>query len=111
MTASSSRGPIRCTDCTAVVDAGGRLDHDLTCPRGLDMEATGAADARWFRQHPGQVTRRRPMVWSECELMAANELLPEGYTCAGMVWVRQLAPGILSRSFDEVWVVRRGTDR
>ena len=45
---------------------------------------------------------RRPITWAEAEEMRLGGLLPAGYEARGRILVRQLTPGVRTRSSDGV---------
>jgi hypothetical protein len=90
-----------CPDCTAV-EKSNHLLHEATCPLGLAMDRVSAADAEWFERHPSTNEYRRPIDAAEAEEMRLGGLLPAGCEVRGRILVRQLAPGVRTRSFDEV---------
>jgi hypothetical protein len=90
-----------CPDCAAVTRSD-HLSHEATCPLGLAMDTVTDADAEWFERHPSANAYRRPITWAEAEELRTLGLMPAGCEIQGRVFVRQLTPGVRTRSFDEV---------
>ena len=90
-----------CPDCTAVAKSN-HLLHEATCPLGLAMDRVSAADAEWFERHPTANEYRRPIDAAEAEELRLGGLLPTECEIQGRILVRQLTPGVRTRSFDGV---------
>lgn len=91
-----------CPDCSAVA-VGNSLEHDATCPVGIDADANTAADALFFEQHPATREYWRPVTLAEIVELRTIGIFPDvpGHG-VGQVLVRQLAPGLRSRDFGRV---------
>jgi hypothetical protein len=76
--------------------------HEATCPLGLAIDRVYAADAEWFERHPSADAYRRPIAQAEVAELRHRGLIPAGCEVRGRVFVRQLAPGVRTRSFGEV---------
>lgn len=97
-----------CPDCGAVPDAKNQLRHDETCPSGRALDDVSAADREWFEAHPGadEYWRRPTPVEVESIMRSMGKEMPdEPYEVVGRVRVRQLAPGVRSRLFGDVYVI------
>lgn len=96
---------ITCPDCGARL-AGQNLTHERTCPLGLAIDERSAADRAWFAAHPFATEYRRALHWSERAELVLWGLFPDvdGET-VGRVLVRQLAPGVRTRTYSDVVVL------
>jgi hypothetical protein len=90
-----------CPDCAAVAKFN-HLLHEATCPLGLAVDKVSAADAEWFERHPNTNQYRRPITPAEAEELRLNGLMPAECEIQGRILVRQLTPGVRTRSFDKV---------
>lgn len=88
--------PRACPDCGVLPERNCYV-HAATCPLSLAVDAALDDDARWFREHPGESERRRPVMWGE----AAEHELMLGWRPSGTVIVIELAPGVRSRYLSE----------
>lgn len=100
----------QCTDCTATAAADtGHLDHDTSCPIGVQLDRMSEDDRLWFEQHPRQAERRRPVREVETVQLvrALGITIPPdaALTWHGQVVVRQIAPGVRVRSYGNVFAV------
>ena len=84
-----------CPDCNAqFVDR--KLTHEDTCPLGAGIDDTCAADARYFLDHPGTQSYRRPMTHAE---RLEHGHMHVHYQDSAEVLVTELAPGVRTRRF------------
>lgn len=106
-----------CPDCGAatsesVVDFGEftkpttGIDHAETCPIGRGITEICADDRVWFEEHPGETERHREPHWAEgAELKLTGNAPDIAGEWAGEVVVKQLAPGVRTRSFDQMFLM------
>lgn len=94
----------RCPDCGArVTDKA--LEHEDSCPAALAEDAVSAADRAWFAAHPSAATYRRPITDAEAvALVIAVGLDPLLVTARGRVVVHQVAPGVRTRTYADLWL-------
>jgi hypothetical protein len=92
-----------CPDCTAT-EVDHHLQHDQTCPLGLDIDAICDADRRFFEDHPGTDVFYRPIMLSEVDGLRQAGIIPPGIPgkAVGRVRVTSVSPGIRVRSFENV---------
>jgi hypothetical protein len=92
----------QCPDCTAT-EVNKHLQHDQTCPLGLDIDAVCDADRRFFEEHPGTTHFYRPVMASEIsEQRVWGLLLDMPGRAVGKVLVTSISPGVRTRCFDDV---------
>lgn len=88
--------PADCPDCSARwVDFA--LNHDLTCPLGLAIDAAVADDREWFERHPLHRVRFRESFPSEQEELRHTSGNP-GLKVTH-VRVTQISSGVRRRHF------------
>jgi hypothetical protein len=94
-----------CPDCTAT-EVDNYLEHDQTCPLGVDIDATCDADRRFFEEHPNTTTFYRPVMASEVADLRRVGVIPDvpGQT-VGKVLVTSVAPGLRTRWFGDVMYI------
>lgn len=91
-----------CPDCTAT-EVDNHLQHDPTCPLGLDLDRTSDADRRFFADHPGARNYWREIRPSEVADLRRTGVIPNAPgKVAGRVRVTNIADGVRVRGFENV---------
>jgi hypothetical protein len=91
---------VRCPDCPGALNAERHLKHAATCPLATAVDERTAADAAWFRAHPGEPELLRPAVPAEVQEWQLFGVLPPGPVPAHMtvlMQVSQVKPGLRLR--------------
>jgi hypothetical protein len=109
-----------CPDCGATFDGDCQtMPHEPSCPIYVAYEVASDEDRQWFREHPGEVERRRPPVLAEIQAFIGMHglRLPDidadkVYEPAGQVVVHYLSDGVRLRDFRNMvlWVHVRTPD-
>jgi hypothetical protein len=98
-----------CPDCAAeAVDR--YVTHEKTCPLGLAIDASCAADRAYFEKHPGSKVYWRAIRTSEVDELRMFHVIPDIGRLAGRVTVTRLCDGLRTRKFDELVIVIRDRD-
>lgn len=91
-----------CPDCTAT-EVDNYLQHDQTCPLGLDLDRTSDADRRFFEDHPGARNYWREIRPSEVAGLRQAGVIPNvPGKAVGRVRVTNIADGIRVRGFEKI---------